>query len=348
MRESFTPSPEEMTKIHEEALEVNEELDRVLAEGKYTKVQETADTIIRKRELAKNFHEELQRAIAELPEGKKPTMLLNEKGIANMYMANHLFGKDFTMQHVAQCLVRGEEVTSQLKHAAEGSRYFKLDIPEGAGMPGRFVLPQESGTELGEHVANWNQSCEFKFRHGNLSPVVKKKDLPQWLIDYESALYVIVEKNQMPDGKLQVADGPTENDPEESWLISTVHYGQPSRVKPRPPREPKWDSIKSNPTALTEAMVQYQKAQSKYLTDYDAWSDEQRRAVFVDLEEEGVGQKAVKEQPKTQKELTDQNTRKIAELENDNAGLKKMLMEALGEIKRVREDVKGIKTRQKS
>ena len=348
MREGYTPpSPEEMAKIHQEALEINEELDEVLAEGKYTKVQETADTIIRKRELAKSFREEMDRSLSELPEGKKPTMALNEKAIANMYMANHLFGKDFTMQHIAQCLVRGEDVTEQLPHTAEGSRYFKLEIPEGAGMPGRFVLPQESGTPLAEHVANWNQSCEFKFRHGNLSPVVKKKDLPQWLIDYESTFYVIVEKNQMPNGKLQVADGPSENDPESSWLISTVHYGQPARVKPRPPREPKWDTLKDH-TALTEAVVQFQKGQAKYLSDYDSWSDEQKRAVYVDLEEEGVGQKGIKERPKTQEELTDQNTKKIAELENDNAGLKKMLMEALGEIKRVREDVKGIKTRQKS
>ncbi len=101
MREGYTPSSEEMGQMHEEALEINEELDQVLAEGKYTKVQETADTIIRKRELAKTFHEELQRASAELPEGIKPTMPLNEKGIANMYMANHLFGKDFTMAHIA-------------------------------------------------------------------------------------------------------------------------------------------------------------------------------------------------------------------------------------------------------
>ncbi len=342
------PTEEEMDRMHAEALAVNEELDTVLAQGKYTKVQETADTIIRKQDLARNFREEMQRALAELPEGQKPTLALNEKGIANMYMANHLFGKDFTMRHIAECLAKGEEVTDKMKHGAEGSRYFRLNIPEGAGMPGRFVLPHESGTQLAEHVANWNQSCEFKFRHGNLSPIVKKRDLPQWLIDYESSFYVIVEKNQLPDGKLQVADGPTDNDPEESWLISTVHYGQPSRIKPRPPREPKWDKLKGDPQAMMEALAQYQKAQSKYLADHDAWSDEQRRVVFVDLEEEGVGQKGVKEGPKTQEEFNDQSSKKMAELEQDNAALKKMLMEALGEIKRVDAEVKGLKTRQKS
>jgi len=338
--------PEEMAKIQQEALDVNQELDSVLAEGKYTKVQETADTIIRKRDLANGFREETARAMAGQPEGKQPTMRLNEKGIANMYMANHLFGKEFTMEHIAQCLVTGEEVTDKIPHPAEGSRYFKLDIPNGAGMPGRFVLPQESGTPLAEHVANWNQACEFKFRHGNLSPVIQKKDLPQWLIDYESALYVIIEKNQMANGQLQVADGPSEKDPEGSWLISTVHYGQPARVKPRPPREPKWDALKADPAGLMDAVVQYEKAQRKYLADSDAWSDEQRRVVFVDLEEAGVGQHGVKERPKTQEELTDENSKKIAGLENDNAALKKMLMEALGGIESLKSEVKGLKTRQ--
>jgi hypothetical protein len=200
---------------------------------------------------------------------------------------------------------------------------------------------------LAEHVANWNLACEFKFRHGNLAPIIRKKDLPQWLVDYESALYVIVEKNQMPNGKLQVADGPTENDPQESWLVSTVHYGQPARIKPRPPREPKWDAIKADPAALMDAVVQYEKGQRKYLTDLDAWSDEQKRVVFVDLEEQGVGQKAVKEKPKTQEELTDENSKKIAGLENDNAALKKMLIEAVGAIEGLKSEVKGLKTRQK-
>jgi len=336
---------EEMDKVHEEALEVNEELDKMLAGGKYTKVQETADAIIRKRELAENFRKELARTLSELPDGGKPSMLLNEKGVANMYLSSHLLGKDFTMEHIVQCLVRGEEVTEQLKHTATGSRYFKLDIPNGAGMPGRFVLPQESGTILAEHVANWNQACEFKFRHGKLSPVIRKEDMPQWLVDYESVFYVIVEKNQMPNGKLQVADGPTEDDPEESWLISTVHYGQPSRIKPRPPKEPKWDSVKNNPNVFTEMMIQFQKAQSKYLSDYDSWSDEQSKIVFVDLEEKGAGQRGVKEKSKNQEELTDPNTKKIAELESDNVVLRKMLMEALGEIKKTQADIKGLTKR---
>ncbi len=345
-------SQPEVDRAHEEALQVNEELDAVLAEGKYTKVQETADTIVRKRELLKTFQEEIARVSRELPEGKKPTLSLNEKGIANMYMANHLFGKDFTMEHIAECLVRGEEVTDQMKHSADGSRYFKLDIPHGAGMPGRFVLPQESGTTLGEHVANWNQSCEFKFRHGRLAPVIKKKDLPQWLINHESVFYVIVEKNEMPDGKLQVADGPSEDDPEGSWLVSTVHYGQPSRIKPRPPKEPKWESLKKDSNALMDSMVQFQKTQSKYLKEYAEWSDEQTRVVFVDLDEEGVGQKGVKEQFEMQESVHEDGPidpkviRQVAELKNDNAAFMKMVMEMKGAITQLSSEVKGLKTKQ--
>ncbi len=345
-RPGYVPE-EEMTKMHEDALEVNKELDDVLAEGKYVEVQETANKIIKKRDLASSFSKEMATALTGLPEGKKPTMALNEKGIANMYMAGHLFGKDFTMENIAKCLVEGEEVTDKMKHGAEGSRYFKIDIPHGAGLPGRFVVPQESGTPLAEHVANWNQNCEYKFRHGNLAPVIKKKDIPDWLIDYESTFYVIVEKNQLPDGKLQVADGPTENDPEGSWLISTVHYGQPSRIKPRPPREPKWDELKKDPAASMDAVVAYLKQQSKYQRDYDNWNDEQKRVVFVDLEAEGVGQSSVKDRPRAAENASDTTAVRLAEMEGDNVALRKMLMEALGEIKQLRADVKGMKTRQK-
>lgn len=343
-RSPFEPSHDELDKAHAEALSVNRELDEVLAGGRYTKVQETADTIIRKRDFADRFRREWQRALAELPEGQEPAFRLNEKGIVNMYMVNHLFGKDFTMEHIVQCLVRGKEVTDQMKHKAEGSRYFKLDIPHGAGMPGRFVLPQEGGTSLAEHVANWNQSCEFKFRHGVLAPVIKKKDLPQWLVDFESTFYVIAEKNQIPDGALQVADGPTENDHEGSWLIATAHYGNPSRIKPRPPKEPKWDALKNDPAVMVEAFVKYQKVQSRYLSDLDNWNEEQRRVIFVDLEQEGVGQKGVKERRETVDE--DENSRKIAELEGDNAALKKVLLEMAGDVRQMRAELKSLRTRQ--
>jgi hypothetical protein len=350
MKESLFPvNPAEMAKIQEEALSVNEELDNVLAGGRYSKKQETADTIIKKRELAENFDREWKKVLESLPEGKQPTMPIDEKAIANMYMAGHLFGKDFTMEHIAQCLVNGEEVTDKIDHPQEGSRYFKIDIPNGVGLPGRFVVPSETNTATAEHVANWNQECEFKFRHGLLSPIIKKKNLPQWLVDLESVFYVIVEKNEKLDKesrrynppRLQVADGPTEDDPEGSWLISTVHYGQPSKRKPRPPKEPAWDKIKKDPADLMEEMIRYQKASGQYQKDYDSWSDEQKRVVFVDLEEEGVGQKGIKEK----REVSD---KQIAELVHDNEALRKMLTQAIGEIKSLKSEVKGLNTRMKN
>jgi len=339
-------TPEEMAQLQEEAQGVNEELDNMLAGGRYTKVQETADLIIKKKKLAEDFHQEWSKALQSLPEGQQPTIPLNEKAIANMYMAGHLFGKDFTMEHIAQCLAYGEEMTDQIDHPKEGSRYFKLDIPDGAGMPGRFVVPSEENTATAEHVANWNQNCEFKFRHGFLSPVIKKKDLPRWLVDLESVFYVIVERNEILDEKngrfsppkLQVADGPTESDPEGSWLISTVHYGQPSRRKPRPPREPKWDKISKDQATFMGEMIKYQKYQSQYQKDYDSWSDEQRRVVFVDLEENGVGQKGIKE-------MGNVNDPQLAEVLNDNAALGNMLLQLQGEMNALRSEIKGLKTK---
>ncbi|MDD4332496.1 MAG: hypothetical protein PHT51_00055 [Patescibacteria group bacterium] len=344
MAEKLTP--QQIDQVQEEAWSINDELDGVLAGGRYTKKQETADLIIKKRELAESFKNEWDRAIKSLPEGEKPTMPLNEKAIANMYMAGHMFGKDFTMEHIAQCLVRGKDVTDKIKFPQKGSRYFQLNIPEGAGMPGRFVVPNESGTALAEHVANWNQECEFKFRHGELSPIIKKKDLPQWLIDLESVFYVIIEKNEILDQdgerfktpKLQVADGPTEDDPEGSWLISTVHYGQPSRRKPRPPKMPNWKELKNDPILLMEAMINFQKDNSEYLKACDSYGDEQKRVVFVDLEEEGVGQKGIKKK----KPITDET---VAELVNDNAVLRKLLDEALGKINALGGEIKGLTTR---
>lgn len=344
MKEQITP--DQMAKIEEEAWSINEELDDVLAGGRYVKKQETADLVIKKRELAEDFKNEWEKALKELPEGQKPAFPLSEKAIANMYMAGHVFGKDFTMKHIAQCLTRGKEVTEEIKFPQKGSRYFRLDIPDGTGLPGRFVIPSESGTALAEHVANWNQECTYKFRHGELSPVIKKSDLPQWLVDLESAFYVIVEKNEIKnhDGerfsppKLQVADGPTEDDPEESWLISTVHYGQPSRRKPRPPREPKWAQIKKDPELFMDEMIKYQRAIAEYQKTHDSWSDEQKRVVFVDLEEGGVGQKSVK-----QEKASDDSV--VAELKNDNEALKKMLMNAIGEINSLKSEVKGLNTR---
>jgi len=346
MKEQF--EPEQMAKIQEEAWDINEELDDVLAGGRYVKKQETADLVIKKRKLAENFQKEWNKSIESLPEGKQPAMPLNEKAIANMYMAGHLFGKDFTMEHIAQCLVHGKDVTDQIKFPQKGSRYFELQIPEGAGMPGRFVVPNENGTVLAEHVANWNQECDFKFRHGELSPIIKKRDLPQWLIDLESVFYVIVEKNEILDHeqkrfetpKLQVADGPTEDNPEGSWLISTVHYGQPSRRKPRPPREPGWGKVKKDPILFMDEMIKFQKSISEYQKAYDSWSDEQKRVVFVDLEEKGVGQKGVKQESKI-------HDSKVAELIHDNEVLKKMLQNTIGEINSLKSEVKGLKTRMK-
>ncbi len=205
----------------------------------------------------------------ETKKEKEPTMRVNEKALHNSYIDKHLMGKGISAEDILNCLNDGTEVTAEIKNPRMGSRYFKLDVPNGAGMPGRFVLPDLDGP-LGGEIANWNHACEFKFRHGKLAPVIRKDELPEWLINFESVLYVIIEENQLPDGKLQVMDGPTNKDPEGSWMVSTAHFGQPSRLKPRTPKD------------CSDA-----KKLKQYLEDLDGWAREQDRIVFTDLEVDG-------------------------------------------------------------
>ena len=196
-------------------------------------------------------------------------MVVNEKALRNSYINAHLMGKDISVKLIQRCLKEGVEVTNDLDHTKEGSRYFCLEMPNGAGLPGRFVLPDIDGP-LGGKVANWNSPCVYKFRHGKLAPVINRGQIPEWLITYASVVYVIIEKNELPDGSLQVEDGPMESDPEGSWLVATAHFGPPSRMKPRIPR----DCL--DPKAL-----------KSYLQDLDSWSREQRSVVFIDLEADG-------------------------------------------------------------
>ena len=44
------------------------------------------------------------------------------------------------MKHIAQCFTRGKKVTDEIKFPQKDSRYFRLDISNGAGLPGRFVI----------------------------------------------------------------------------------------------------------------------------------------------------------------------------------------------------------------
>jgi len=201
---------------------------------------------------------------------RAPTLAINPKGIHNSYLRKHLLGKRISYELIEECLSDGEDVTDEMKHTKEGSRYLRIDVPDGAGMPGRFVLPNINGP-LGEKVANWNCPCEFKFRHGRLSPVLKRDQLPEWLVNYASALYVIVERNELPNGRLQIKDGPTEDDPEGSWVVSTAHFGPPSRQKPRIPKD-----------------CSDGKSVKRYLEELDTYDREQSSIIFVDLEEEGT------------------------------------------------------------
>lgn len=196
-------------------------------------------------------------------------MKLSRKAYDNSYLAGHLVGKGITLDLIERCLAEGQEVTKDISWAKAGSRYFRLDMAEGSGMPGRFVLPELDGP-LGGKVANWNATCTFKFRHGKLAPVIQKADLPDWLVGYASALFVIIECNQLPDGRLQIPDGPNEEEPEGSWTVSTAHFGPPSRQKPRVPKDC------ADPKKVRQ-----------YLEDLDTFNREQDRVVFVDLEVDG-------------------------------------------------------------
>jgi len=207
--------------------------------------------------------------LQNIEQEKEPNFKINEKGLSNSYLEGHLMGKGISKDLILECFNDGIEVTEELKNTKEGSKYFKLDIPEGAGLPGRFVLPSLDGP-LGSKIANWNCSCEYKFRHGVLSPVIPRNQIPAWLVDYASTLYVIVEKNELSNGKLQIPDGPTNQDKEGSWVVSTAHYGPPSRQKPRVPKD-----------------CSDGKNLKKYLESLDQFTREQSKIIYVDLEVDG-------------------------------------------------------------
>ena len=161
------------------------------------------------------------------------------------------------------------------------------------------------------------------------------------MIELESSIYVIVQKNEIPNSnppKYEAADGPTIDDPEGDWLISTAHYGDPSNRKPRPPKEPRWNEMPKDPAVALEEIIKYQKSVADYTKKIDSWTDEQERVVFVDLEEEGVGQKGFRQESR----INDPN---VAELVHDNEDLRKMLNNAIGEINILKSEIKGIKTK---
>ena len=199
-------------------------------------------------------------------------MKISRKGLENSYLTKHLMGKGISLDLIQRCLEEGVEVTSdqtEVPHPKEGSRYFKMEIPEGAGLPGMFTLPDLNGP-IGGEVANLNLDCKYKFRHGKLAPVVRRDQLPVWLVNYASVIFVIIEKNQLPDGRLETPDGPSEEDPEGSWLVVTAHYGPPSRQRPRVPK----DCSDGN-------------AVKRYLEQMDTYDREKSRIIFVDLEADG-------------------------------------------------------------
>jgi hypothetical protein len=256
---------------------------------------------------------------------RKPTMVINEKGLNNKYLREHLFGKGISPELIKKCLAEGTEMTHTLRQRKKGSRYFMMEVPEGAGMPGRFVLPDINGP-LSTEVANWNAKCEYKFRHGRLVPVISRRNIPEWLLEYASTFWVILERNELPDGRLQDLDGPTKDDPEGNWLVATAHFGPPSVPKPQVPKLPKFlqkfikeetgqqlekelllmqnkgemnavmemltSSVKNSVSskeqfvAFANELNSFVKELMYYLRYLDNWTREQYNTVYVDLEEE--------------------------------------------------------------
>ncbi len=200
---------------------------------------------------------------------KETTLRINEKGIYNSYLRGHLLGKGISYELIKKCLSEGKEVTGSLKYKKEGTRYFVLSVEKEADLPGAFILPSTHGP-LGNKVSNWNSSCTFKFRHGRLVPVIKRKDIPDWLIKYATTFWVIVEKNELQDETLLNRDGPTEKDIEGSWFVVTAHFGPPNIPKPRVPKDC------GNKTDL-----------KNYLNDLDNWNRQQFSTVYIDLETDG-------------------------------------------------------------
>ena len=194
---------------------------------------------------------------------------MNDKGIYNSYLRQHLFGKGISYELIKKCLTEGKEVTASLRRRKEGTRYFVLPVEREADLPGMFVLPS-SGGYYGNKVSNWNAKCEYKFRHGRLVPVIARKNIPEWLIQYATTFWVIVEKNELPDGTLMNHDGPTEEDPEGSWMVITAHFGPPSFPKPKVPKDC------SDKEKLRE-----------YLMSLDNWTRQQWATVYIDLEADG-------------------------------------------------------------
>lgn len=264
---------------------------------------------------------------------KKPTMVLNEKGVDNPWIRKHVFKKGITKEDIVACLRDGTEVT--VDHPKEGSRYFKIET-SAANLPGRFVIPDPEDKKLGPLVTNWNCPAEVKIRHGKLCSVIKRADIPTWLVDYTTVFYVIIEKNERPDKSLQIPDGPTEKDPEGSWIVSTAHYGEPSRRKPRIPKDP-IDTIElkkyiENPKIYTPEQLRAIFIKVKeYLEDMEAYTAEQSRVIFVDFEPDVLHQAGLSEKPKPF---------------DENAELRGIIAQQQKEIEEIRSTLKGLQKKQ--
>lgn len=258
--------------------------------------------------LKKNFmeeHQEKENASAE----REPTMRINEKGIKNSYIEAHLFNKGIKRELIEKCLKDGREVTAELKSPKKGSRYFRLEVPDGANVPGRFVLPDFDGVH-GGNVASWNElDVKPTFRHGRMVPTIPFSKIPGWLMKYTGSFYVILEKNQLSNGLLQIQDGPTENDPEKSWFVATAHFGPPSEPKPRVPRRPKTKKLpdlgkiaaqKNTEEVIPSlidclsvlfSVIEEEREYSGKVRDYQEelakWYGQESRMVYVDFEERG-------------------------------------------------------------
>jgi hypothetical protein len=257
----------------------------------------------------------------EKGEQREPAIRINEKGITNAYTKEHLFQKEgITEALVRKCLDEGKIVTPS--YPKEGAIYVKLDVSDAPGLPGRIELPQYGGA-FAEKVANLNVGCHLEIRNGKISYIVEPEDIPPWLTQYSSVFYVILEKNVADNGKVKKCeDGPTQKDPEGSWMVATAHYGEPSMPKPRVPAK----KVLEKPEGLYA-----------YLYAKDEWERRRDKTIYVSKREKQVGlspenkdedssvlnMRKLQGALASQRELTEQLMRELNGLRNEISRMKK-------------------------
>lgn len=183
-------------------------------------------------------------------------------------------------------------------------------------------------------MANWNAPLEYKIRHGQPVRIIKRENLPEWLIKYNKVLFVIIEHNQLPNGQMQIKDGPTKDDIGEDWIIATAHFGPPSNKYPRIPKKPKDISKQEDLEKYIKETEEYNKELKTYYTEKD-------HVVFVDLEKDG--QVGLAKYEKTNGKNHEEPIKEINELKMKNCLLEEQFQNIFKEFKSMQKQLQELR-----